>query len=199
MPHPRLRLGSATLALSLLMTLPPPALHAGRGDALPYTVAVQVARTEHSGPEEMRREVELVLVQRIDEMRCFQETLRWDGDPRAADMLLRVRLVDLEDETRYDIEMAERDDPRAKDEVKRMFTIYLRADLSMELLTLPGEAVVRSRQVSITESYRPVAFEDPRMQVERQLIDEAVHTSAGFSCKGSSKKLTKEIQQARGR
>jgi hypothetical protein len=193
----RLRLGSATLALSLLV-IPYAVPHAGKGDELPYSVAVQVARSEHSGPEEMRREVELVLVQRIAEMQCFREAVRWDGDPQSADLLLRTRLLDLEDETRYDIEMAQRDDPKAKQEVKRLFTIFLRADILMEVVTLPGEAVVRSRSVAMTESYRPIAFEDPRMQVELQLVDEAVDTVAAFVCKGSAKKLDKEVAQARG-
>jgi len=172
---------------------------AGRGDSLPYKLAIEVARSEHSGPEEMRREVEFVLVQTIDERRCFDSADRWGGDAQAADLLLRIRLIDLEDETRYDVSQVTRDDPRSSVETSNLYTVYLTADLLVELLTLPGEAVVRSRQLRIAEAYRPVAHEDARSAVELQMIDEAVDATLQFVCKGSAKKLQREIDRARGR
>lgn len=164
------------------------------GEPRPYRLGVEVVNYDRTVRESLRENIERDLIRRLDRAACFASVGPAPEAPGAADLLLRVVLTDLDDETRYRISQAARDAPNALPDTKRALDVFLEIDLEFQLLKLPGSGVIRVRRQHVNENYRPVMDEDPHDEARYKLIESAVDAASRFACKSSSKKLAREIQ-----
>lgn len=169
------------------------------GEPFPYDLTVLVRSAEEVGRESLRDEAERLLSWDLESARCFR---RVSGElpetPDGDDLAFRVTLVDVEEETSWDLSIAQRNSPNQQPgKVNTSQTVRLRADLLMELIAVEGERVVRSKTVRVAKGYRPRFEEDPRLEARQLLMEEAVSTARRWACKGSAKGLDKELRKAR--
>lgn len=176
---------------------------AGSADAkdeapLPYQLGVAIRYGNTGGPERYRQELEQRLINGLGQKSCFETVERFDPQhPERSSLELMILIDEFEEQMRYDVSMAVLNDPRQSEEVQRQVTAEAEAQIQLELRTLPEFAVVRERRLSLREAYRPVFREDPRYEVRRAMVDELIKVARGFACKGSSKKLLRQIEAAR--
>ena len=190
----RTALGLLCLAWILPAGLP---AAAGRGDIAPFDLGVQVEFADGVGSDDVHRDVRREMVRGLDRARCYRSVRSMAPEGDADDLLLRVSILSVEDELQHEISMAERNDPNASGEVEQMKVSRFRIRLQMELLVAEGALPLRFKQHEILGSYRPVRGEDPRIEARRAAIIDVVRISSGFACKGSPKKLARQIEELR--
>jgi hypothetical protein len=192
----RAHLKSAFLTTALLALCA--SVEAKDQEPLPYDVGVAIRYGNVGGPERYRQELEHRLIHGLGQKSCFRKVERFDPQhPGLSSLELLILIDEFEETMQYDVSMATLNDPRSSEEVQRQVTAQAEARIRLELRTLPEFAVVRSRDLTLHESYRPVFREDPRYEVRRLMVDELIKLARGFACKGSSKKLTRQIEAAR--
>jgi hypothetical protein len=167
------------------------ALLAEAKEPFPHRLQLEVAFVE-GGSEGLREELQRELAYALERARCFAR----EAPEEREVLLLRVAIEELIDETSFDLSIAERYSENALPEATRQLTSWLQVDFWLELHLLPDSIPLRSRFVSIRTGYRPRLDEDPREENRIQAIDEIVRTARGFACKGSPKKLRKQIDRA---
>ena len=152
------------------------------------------------GPERAREELERALLDALDRSGCFARVERHrpeslEGTEEA--LLLRLVIDKVIDETEFDLSIAQRYANNAPPDALRQLTARLEVGFRMELWVLPGSVPLRAKYQVVRSSYRPHLDEDPREENRIQATDEAVRAARLFACKGSPKKLRKEIDRAR--
>ena len=174
------------------------AVPAGAKEPFPQALHVDVVFVEE-GPEGVREQLERALLLALDRSRCFPRVERFSHGMLNADeaLLLRVAVEQLIDETSFDLSIAERYSPNALPDARRQVTNWLEVRYQLELHVLPGSIPLRTKIHNIRTGYRPRLDEDPREENRVQAIDQVVRTTKAFACKGSPKKLRKEIDRAR--
>jgi len=173
---------------------------AARNEAtLPFELGIRVVYGNFSGPESWRETLERHLIDGLLRRRCYREVLRYDESdpPQPPALLLEVRIEGVSEELRFDVGMASLHDPNAPPDVARQVTARIEADLAYDLLTLPDRSVVRTRSSHLLGAHRPVFNEDPQQEARRRLLEAAVAAGESFACKGSAKKLSKQVERAR--
>ena len=188
---------SCLLTLTAL-ALATPSVFGAEGDLLPFALAVDVGYGEPGGPEFIRTELEQELVRTLEESRCFSSIgpLR-PGEGPSPDLVLTVLLDDYRDRLDYEISLAARDAPNAMPETERRVVAKLRAEIHVALTLEPDALPVRTRQYRKDVAYRPKGGEDPHYAVQTEFVDEVALSVRKIACKGSEKKLDKEIRAAR--
>jgi hypothetical protein len=159
---------------------------------------VQVVYGQPAGPEALREEVEFSLIHGVATARCFDQVTHFKGGGRPdGELLLKVYLDEFREKTEHFASQAATQDPDAHPDLKNAISIAFEVQVHFELLTVERPARVRSRQYRQDEWYRPRSFEDPRQAARRLLIEGVTEKGRAFACKGSSKKLAKEISAAK--
>lgn len=168
-----------------------------KDDPFPYVLLVDMDVTNEVS-EVLRQDFEWALVAELEQEGCFREMIvrRPDEASDAGGLLLRVRLVDFEDELRSDLSVAERYSPDTAGGGKKLVTSYMAISLSIELRTRPDSVLVRDKKFKVGNTYRPILEEDPRETNRLQTIEQAARATRAWACKGSPKKLAKEIARA---
>jgi hypothetical protein len=156
-----------------------------------------VAYGEERGAESFREELELRLARKLRSESCFQDAGPAGGEGGGADLLLRVLIHHTEERLDYDISMAQRDSPYGSPEDATRMVARMEVQMELQLLLLPEDRIIRSRQVRNVESYRPRLGEDPEYEVELQMFRRIARAASQFACKSGVKKLHKEMEKAR--
>ena len=191
-------LRTTSLLVLVLLSLCSTRVDAGRGDQLPFDLQLKVSFDESvGGRESVREEVERVILGELDDADCFRAV----GSPLAenagsADLSLMVRILEVIEETSYDLSIAAQTAPNAPPDADRQQTTRMMADVELRLLTLPEAASVRSKRFQASASHRPTVHEDARTVVRRMVLDDLVDTAVDWVCKGSESKLRKQIAKA---
>jgi len=172
-------------------------VEAGRGDIAPFDLGVQVEFAEGVGSDDVHREVRREMVRGLDKARCYRSVRSSAPEGDGDDLLMRVSILSVEDELQHEVSMAERNAPDAPREIEQMKVSSFRIRLLMELMVADHELLLRSKRHEILGSYRPIRGEDPRFEARRAAIADVVRISTGFACKGSPKKLARQIEESR--
>ena len=191
--------------LALLVLLSPlcwalPLTHAGRGDRFAFDLQLEVTFDESvGGPESVRVEVQRAILGSLDHAACFRSVEPVPTDaPGSSPLRLTVRILEVEEETSYDLSIAEQTRPNAAHDAAQQQTTRMLADLLLTLSTLPDEVEVRSKRFQATASHRPSVDEDARSVVRAKVLDNVVDTTVDWVCKGSESKLRKRIAKSQG-
>jgi len=166
----------------------------------PYELGVAIHFTQSSGDEGLREEFELQLLSELRRSACFRsvELDRQDpeNEPRSetAELLLRIGVDELFEETVYDTSIAERADSRALESLDLAHTARFSVVVSASLEHSPHGKTLRSRRIRGHGAHRPlVAGEDARHIALREASSEAANSVRSFVCKGGAKRLRKQI------
>ena len=144
----------------------------------------------------MREYLGRELIAAVELAGCFRSVHSTAPDPaQADDLLLRLTVVDYEEETEYRFSIAQRNEPNLDRD--RLTTAEIRAKLAVEVLTLTEGLPVRSRRFAQRSSWTPRLGEDPREQVRSMMVAAVVRDTRSFVCKGSSSKWAKQLERAR--
>jgi hypothetical protein len=190
-------------ALVLLGAPPHPTL-AGRSGPAPYGLAVQVVYGDETlGAESLREDVERWIFRAIASNGCFASMERVGASstetPSDSDLLLRIRLTNLDVHESWDVSLAERTSPNNPDEeMATRVTATVAFDVEMDVLVLPEWVPMRSREYRHHQTYRPTTGEDPREAVRMLVLEDLARDARSFVCKGA-KKIPREIGRARAR
>jgi len=174
---------------------------AGRGDRLPFDLQLDVGFDESvGGRESVREEVERVILGELDAADCFRTVQgRLAEAADSADLRLMVRILEVTEETSYDLSIAAQTAPNAPPAADKQQTTRMMADVELQLSTVPEATSVRAKRFQSSASHRPTSDEDARAVVRRSVLDDVVDTTVAWVCKGSEAKLRKQIAKARAR
>ena len=174
---------------------------AGRGDRLPFDLQLDVGFDESvGGRESVREEVERVILDELDNAACFRAVgSRLAENAGSAELRLMVRILEVTEETSYDLSIAAQTAPNASPAADKKQTTRMVADVELQLSTMPEATSVRSKRFQASASHRPAFNEDARTVVRRLVLDDLVDTTVDWVCKGSESKLRKQIAKAHSR
>jgi len=189
------RPAAATWAVLAACSIAP--AHAAR-EPLPYHLALSIDYGGAQGSASWRREIELALLDRLSRNSCFASVSRFDpGDSRDDVLELRLTVLAFSERTTWDVSMATLNAPDAPPETGQQRVVELRAELDLELRTVPDQASVRRRELAFSVAHRPMIGEEPRLAARLALVEDAARTIGAWTCKGSAKKLAQAIAKAR--
>jgi hypothetical protein len=184
---------------------------AGQAGPAPFGLGLQVVYGDDSlGAESLRDDVERWVFRDIASQGCYASMERYrvaseDGEESGdaphsdSDLLLRIRLTNLDVHESWDVSLAERTSPDyAGGDVSNRVTATVAFDVEMDLLLLPEYSVLRNREYRHHQTYRPSMNEDPREAVRMLVLADLSRDARGFVCKGT-KKLPREMERARNR
>ena len=183
-----------TVALLLLFAGQHPA--GNKSEPLPYRLVIEIGRGKLAVSSAVREDLGRELTTAIEEAGCFRSVHRKAPDPpQADDLLLRLTVVNYEEETEYRFSIAQSNAPDLDRD--RLTTIELRANLAVELLTLTERLPLRARRFGQHSSWTPRRGEDPREVARELIVAGVVRATRSFVCKGSSSKWAKRLESAR--
>ena len=182
---------------------------AGQAGPAPFGLAVQVVYGDDSlGEESLRENVERWVFREIASHGCFASMERYRVDATAgevgdgaveSDLLLRIRLTDLEVHESWDVSLAERMAPdQVGEDMSNRVTATVAFNVDMDLLVLPEQQLIRERDYRHHQTYRPTMNEDPREAVRLLVLEDLSRDARSFVCKGA-KKLPRAVERARTR
>lgn len=139
-----------------------------------------------------------MLVRGLRKAACFAGTEHQDQEaPADPDrLLLTVHLMLFEENSTYDIPIAALDAPDLPPDAQNNVVVRMRMDMLAELSTAAEAARFRHKRFALSAAHRPVMREDPRYAARDALLEDAASNAVRFACKGSAKKLAREIEQA---
>jgi hypothetical protein len=169
-----------------------------RANPFPYRLQAEVGYGRVAASESVRRELERELIRELDDAGCFAAVeLMGDDDEPLGELLLRLIVDDVERRTDYDLSIAERSARDAPTDAANRLEERIEARIHLALLTLPELATVRQKQFAVVGRHRPSQGEDARAVVVSEMIDETAKTTRLWVCKGSARKLSRQIESAR--
>jgi hypothetical protein len=157
--------------------------------ASPYRVAVEVSYGQDVAPTSLREDIARLTLDTLRARGCFEGVESRSATDPAADLLLRVRLSDVRDETNYDDSLAGHIDPNDP-EARLRYTVSLSVAVATELVSLPEETVVQSKRFHVRAERRP-AFqgEDPRVEARSEVVASVARRVASVACDVPRKKI----------
>jgi hypothetical protein len=168
-------------------------------EPLPYTLAIHVRYVDAGQSASLREQVERSLQAAVRAEGCYRDVRVVPPSDSAVpdtDLLLRVSLGDVQDETEYDQSLAgfvNPDDPYAK----LAYTVTLSTQVIQELLALPSQIEVRRSHFTARGERRPfLPDEDVRGWARDQMVKNLTREVSGSVC-GSRRKLQKKVEEAR--
>jgi len=192
---------TASLSVVLLLALAivaAPVSHAEEGDRLPYHVTVDVAYGKPLGPTRLREQLARGLLRELDNERCFETISSLnEHEETDADIRLTVLLDKWRDETEHEMSLAVKNSDEPDPDRNKLTVENVEVYVYMELVKLPDGKPFRQKQYHQSNSYRPLFQEDAKLAVEDELLDDIIRIVRNFACKGTDKKLDKQIEQAR--
>ncbi len=181
-------------ALLLLFTGQPPA--GNKSEPFPYRLVIEIGRGVLAGSSAVREDLGRELTTAVEKAGCFRSVHSTAPDPpQADDLLLRLTVLDYEEETEFRFSIAQSNAPDLDRD--RLTTVDIRADLAVEVLTLTEGLPVRSRRFASHNSWTPRLGEDPREEARERLIADVVRSARAFACKGNSNKWAKQLESVR--
>jgi len=171
---------------------------AAGAEPIPYRLAIEVAWGKEKGPKKITDEIERRVRERIEATRCVQEVLPSE-EQESADLLLRMTIESVREETQYDQSMASMNtssDPTDK----LQYTAVFEADIRLDLFSMPGGELVRSTKFREGQSRRPQTdYEDPIEYARERALVRIIDTMADKVCGANPKKLQKRIDKAKAK
>jgi hypothetical protein len=167
-------------------------------DALPYRAGLQVVWADQRGPEVLRAEIERLTLEEMARNGCFAEVFALQpGQDARGEVLLRLSLYDLLEETEYDTSLYDRVAPDAPPDTQRQLTAVLSYRVRTEILALPGEVPARVSRFRTEIRWRPrFAGEDARLTAREKAVEETARNARGVACRGSLSRLGRRIEAA---
>ena len=182
------------LALLLLFTGQPPA--GNKAEPFPYRLVIEIGRGVLAGSSAVREDLGRELTTAVEKAGCFRSVHSTAPDPpQADDLLLRLTVLDYEEETEFRFSIAQSNAPDLDRD--RLTTVDIRANLAVEVLTLREGLRVRSRRFAQHNSWTPGLGEDPREQARKMMVAAVVRATRSLVCKGTPKKWAKQLENAR--
>jgi hypothetical protein len=174
---------------------------AGGQEPSDYSLMVQVAYGREVGPESLREQLEREIVRQISDKQCFAAVDNFDPQEQPAQGALLFKLVvqDVEDRTNWEVPLAYRERSGAMPDTKQAQVTRLKAEIALQLLTLPDFVQVRRDDFATERGYRPQHGEDAKYEVRMIMLEHLAEEGRKFACKGSAKKLAREVERARSR
>ena len=192
---------SCVSAILLLLVALGPQAGAGQAGPAPFELTVQVIYGDDSlGAESLREDVERWVFRDIASRGCYASIARYGATKaEGSDLLLRIRLTNLDVHESWEVSLAERTSPNnSGDDMANRITATVAFDVEMDFLLLPEERILRAREYRHHQTYRPSLGEDPREAVRMLVLDDLARDARTFVCKGT-KKLPREMERARTR
>jgi hypothetical protein len=195
-----IRVALAIAILAALLGTASTALAGGKQGS-DYPLLVQVAYGREVGPESLREQLEREVVRRISDEQCFAAVDNFDpeADPAQGGLLFRLVVQDVDDRTNWEVPLAYRERSGGMPDATQAQVTMLRAEIVLQLLTLPDFIPVRRNDFTTERGYRPQHEEDAKYEVRLLMLDHLAEEGRKFACKGSAKKLAREIERARSR
>lgn len=188
----------AVLGLLLVAAAAPPPVLAGKDETRPYPLALEVVWGDPAGPESWREELERALADEIGARNCFRSVERHDPNRvPATPLVLRVSIGDYIERSTFGVGISALETPDAAPETRQSQVAEIKATFDLQLISLPGDAEVRSRRFGDRVAYQPVMNEDPRYESRSRMLNSVSMTIATFVCKGSNDKFEKDLARAR--
>ncbi|ANM28861.1 hypothetical protein ABI59_03440 [Acidobacteria bacterium Mor1] len=171
-------------------------------DPFPYHLAVDVAFDRAGGPDTLRQTVLSDLLLKLRADGCYSDVSPYkEAEP--ADLLLRVVLSQYEEHVEHDLSLGasvQADEPQNRNQFTAIFTV--RVGLDFRLAGDPGESI-RSNRIAVRTQARPRGLSEDESMMRERVRDEGifdlVRSAARHVCRGSQKKLDKQVAQARER
>jgi hypothetical protein len=190
--------GLQLTAIVLASSLQLPAIEqtrAGKNEAFPYRLDVEVAFGQDVGSDDVRRSLERQVLREMD-AGCFEAVKLQGARTTPGELLLRVVVDGVDRETSYDLSIAARSAPDAPPDAQDAYVTTIEASIRLELLAQPDSILVRRKRFKVLGRHRPSGGEDARAVARQEMIDEVALTSRLWVCKGSPKKLSRQIETA---
>jgi hypothetical protein len=174
---------------------------AGGKQGSDYPLMVQVAYGREVGPESLREQLEREIVRQISDQQCFAAVDNFDPEeqPPQGALLFKLVVQDVDDRTNWEIPLAYRERSGAMPDTKQAQVTHLKASVALQLLTLPEFIPVRRNDFTSERGYRPQYGEDAKFEVRMLMLEHLAEEGRKFACKGSAKKLAREVERARSR
>jgi uncharacterized protein YktA (UPF0223 family) len=195
------------LSLSVVaVSLAAPSHGADQGVA-PYQLVVDVVSNDeqdsdagirHTGPapEVLQDELVTMLINAINGERCFETVMAYDpNDPERGDLLLTIEVFDFFEQTEYAYNQAAYQDPNADPDRAKKKIARVEAEFRFFLTTPDRANVLRSKQVKLFHDHVPRHYEDAIYYARNELLEDARRLGRSFACKGSAKKLAKQLAE----
>ena len=168
------------------------------GDALDYSLSIQLYFQGDQRSSTLSEEIGKRLQEDIESRGCVSRVLvAGPENPKETDLLLRIRLKDLLEETRYAVSIAERarnQDPTTQRSYVAVFEVMVR----VELIEATGGAILRSGRFRQANARSPHTFgEDAAAAVKEEALGDMIRRIRRKVCGGSPHKLHKKILAAR--
>ncbi len=171
-------------------------------DAFPYHLAVDVGFDRAGGPDTLRQTILSDLLLKLRANGCYRDVSA-QKDAQPADLLLRVVLSQYEERVEHDLTLGDSvraDGPQNRNLYTAMFSV--RVELDLRLAGEPGESL-RSNRIAVRTQARPRGLAEDESMMRERVRDEGIfdliRSATRHACRGSRKKLDKQVTQARER
>ena len=173
------------------------AIAAGPASA-PYDVLVSFDFATASGDVGFREELELQLLSELRRSGCFRTVDVETGHDETAvpqeRLGLRVTVIEVFEETTYDVSTAQRADPNGGPGLELAHTARFRARIEASLEHPASGRSLRSKRIGTSGAHRPMSqYDDARHMARREALLEMVRQTRIFACKGGVKRLNREL------
>lgn len=177
-----------------------------RADQAPYHLLVDVTQGQteprnvggrYMGPppEGFQDELRVLLVDAIAVARCFDEVTAFDPDREVdADLLLVIEVNDFYEETEHALKQHAYNDPNADPDRAKMKFARIQASYEFFLTTANRAHTLRDKSARLFEDHLPRHEEDPTYFARNEMLVAAASMGRSFACKGSPKKLAKQLE-----
>lgn len=186
------------LALALIAaTAAPGAAAAGDDAPLPYALRIEVAEGTRRSPASLRSEIELALRLKFAREACVEQ-IEDARAPRADALALRVLVDDYREETRWGIGIVARAQPTGGHDPELDSEVVLDVTAQAELHVERDRPPVRLKTFSVHITKTPeMPGQDAAAVGRAQIVDKVVKEAYALLCKGSRRKLVRDIEEGR--
>jgi len=190
-----MKTGRALIVSSLLLGSLTFAANSG---PVPFDVEVEFDFAAASGDVGFQEDAELQLISELRRAACFRSVKMADheGELESPDDVLRllITVIEVFEETIYDVSTAQRVDPRSGPGMELAHTARIDARIQATLEHPASGLVLRTRRIRASSAHRPLShYDDARDYVRREALLEVIRETRVFVCKGGSKRLGKEL------
>ncbi len=197
-----MRIRPLAILLLLVVTMPTADVRGGAAE-YPYDLALEVRWGDPPGPRAVLEDVAAELLIALRGRACYRSVTalaEQAADAPAAGFVLRVTLQGFTEEVQYDATIAERA-TSYEPGIERKLLAEFRVTARQELVHAASDLVVRSATSFVVQRARPVVpGQDDvfaREEARRLGVNELAFETARRACRGSAKKLERQLEQAR--
>jgi hypothetical protein len=171
---------------------------AGNNAPPPFDLAVGIEFASASGDVGFREEVEIQLLSELRGSACFRSVgmAREEDEADYPEDALRLRITVLEvnEETTYDVSTAQRTDPNAGYGAELAHTARVQARIQVALEHPATGRELRKKRIGASSAHRPLnQYDDAQDYVRREALRDLIRETRAFVCQGGAKRLGKEL------